>query len=104
MGTSRRLKLQEELASVLGSSNVYFQPPESIVMKYPCIVYEKKAIESLYADNSRYFQSQMYDVTVIDKDPDSSVVQSLLDHFKYIYYDRHYVVDNLNHDSLVISY
>ena len=104
MGTSRRLKLQEELASVLGSSNVYFQPPDNVVMKYPCIVYEKKSITSTYADNSRYFQSQMYDVTVIDKDPDSSIVQSLLDHFKYIYYDRHYVVDNLNHDSLVISY
>ena len=104
MGKSQRLKLQAELVSILGSSNVYFQPPDNVVMKYPCIVFEKKDIDSKYADGSRYLDFQSYDITVIDKDPDSEIAKSLLDHFRYIYYDRHYVVDNLNHDSLVITY
>ena len=30
----RRLKLHEELCDILGSRNVYFQPPETVKMKY----------------------------------------------------------------------
>ena len=37
----RRLQLHEELCSVLGSRNVYFQPPETIKLTYPCIIYSK---------------------------------------------------------------
>ena len=36
----RRNDLQKLLVEVLGSKNVYFQPPESVKMKYPAIVYQ----------------------------------------------------------------
>ena len=36
-----RLELQSVLEQTLGSRNVYFQPPASVKMKYPAIVYER---------------------------------------------------------------
>ena len=36
-----RLNLQDKLEEVLGSKQVYFQPPESLKLKYPCIVYSR---------------------------------------------------------------
>ena len=36
-----RYELHEFLCEILGSRNVYFQPPESVKMKYPAIVYER---------------------------------------------------------------
>ena len=35
-----RLDLQKLLVELLGSDNVYFQPPPSVQMNYPAIVYK----------------------------------------------------------------
>lgn len=40
-----RLNLQTFLEEILESRNVYFQPPESVKMKYPAIVYALDDIE-----------------------------------------------------------
>ena len=40
-----RLILHDELITLLGSSNVYFQPPTSIKMNYPCIIYKLDDVE-----------------------------------------------------------
>ena len=40
-----RYELHEFLCEILGSRNVYFQPPESVKMKYPAIVYERTEIK-----------------------------------------------------------
>ena len=55
-----RLKLHEELVEVLGSRYVYFQPPESIKMNYPAIVYERYDIPNRSANNDIYLQSVKY--------------------------------------------
>lgn len=98
-----RLKLQSELEELLGSRNVYFQPPASLEMKYPAIVYSRSNIRNTFANNSVYKQNDAYEIIVIYKDPDSDIPRkvSLL---PLCSFDRHYVSDNLNHDTFTIYY
>lgn len=98
-----RLNLHNKLVTILGSRNVYFQPPETIKLSYPCIVYERYDIHNTHADDSVYLSECNYRVTVIDSDPDSVIVEKLskLPKTRFI---RHLVVDNLNHDIFSIYY
>lgn len=98
-----RLKLHEELVEVLGSRCVYFQPPESIKLKYPAIIYERHDIPNRFANDEVYLQTIKYKVTVVDRDPDSEIV-SRMSKFKTAKFDKHYVVDGLNHDVFTIYY
>lgn len=100
---NKRLELHEKLCAVLGSKNVYFQPPETVKMNYPAIVYSRSAIDNNFADNGVYTQSHFYEVVVIDKDPDSEIV-SKLSKMPKCQFDRHYASDNLNHDTFTIYY
>lgn len=93
----QRLELHKILVDILGSSNVYFQPPETIKMKYPCIVYERGSGDTIFADNNPYRFTKRYQVTVIDRDPDS-LIPDKVSVLPMCTYDRHYTVDNLNHD------
>lgn len=98
-----RLELHEILCDMLGSRCVYFQPPESVKMQYPAIVYSRSNLRNTYANSKVYDQTCAYQVTVIDKDPDSEIVLqvSLLPLCRF---DRHYVADNLNHDVFTLYY
>jgi len=99
----RRLNLHVELCSVLKSQNVYYQPPESLTIKYPAIVYELADIKNQHADNSVYKQGHYYSVTLIDTNPESSILDEL-SNFRTAKFDRHYVADNLYHDTFTIFY
>lgn len=98
-----RLELHSLLQELLGSSNVYYQPPESIKMEYDAIRYSKKDIMSMHADDSKYVMRDCYELIVISRLPDRPVIKRLLA-LPYCSYDRHYVADNLNHDVLTIYY
>lgn len=98
-----RLELHSILVAALGSDNVYFQPPESVRMSYPCIVYNRSNVDDLRANNSVYRTMTRYTVTVMDKDPDSDIYEKLL-MLKYSKYDNSFRKDNLNHDILTIYY
>lgn len=100
---SRRLELHEILCGILGTRNVYYQPPESVKMTYPAIVYSREDIENTSADNLTYKQSYFYQVTVVDADPDSEIVRKVSKLPRCIY-DRHFTSDNLNHDVFTICY
>lgn len=100
---SRRLELQTLLEETLGSRNVYFQPPESVKMKYPAIVYGLEDIENSFADDGVYLSQRKYLVTVIDGDPDSEIVGKVAI-LPTCRYNRHYETDNLNHDVFLIHY
>lgn len=73
---ANRLDLQALLEDLLGSRNVYYQPPESVKMNYPAIVYALEDIENTFADDGVYLSNRKYLVTVIDKNPDSSLRHS----------------------------
>ncbi len=100
---SRRLLLHEVLCNLLGSRNVYFQPPSSIKMKYPAIVYEVARIDNLHANNGVYLSNTGYSVTVIDSDPDSKIVGKVAS-MPTSKFNRHYEKDNLNHDVYTIIF
>lgn len=99
----RRLELHELLCEILGSRNVYYQPPESVKMLYPAIVYERARIDNNFANNGVYMQSPGYTITVIDKDPDSEIVFKI-SQLPMCRYDRHFTSDNLNHDTFMLYY
>ena len=98
-----RLKLQSELEKILGSRNVYFQPPSSLKIKYPAIVYSRNSIDNNFANNSVYKQDMSYMLTVIYTDPDSEIPINI-SKMKKCRFDRHYTVDNLNHDVFTLYY
>lgn len=95
MGT--RAELHEVLLDLMGSDNVYFQPPPTLSMSYPCIVYNKDDIKTHYADDSPYLHKKRYSVTVIDKDPDSAFPDAV-SQLQLCKFARRYVASNLNHD------
>lgn len=103
MDPSQRLNLDKILREILGTSNVYFQPPETVKMKYPAIVYSRDDIENDHADNGVYMQSTVYQVVVIDRDPDSEIVTKVSKLPKCTF-DRHYAADNLNHDVFTLYF
>lgn len=76
---SKRLELHDILCEIVnitepdGDRHVYFQPPESIKMKYPAIRYSLSNIWNKFASDSIYNQSNSYEVIVIDKNPDSEL-------------------------------
>lgn len=98
-----RLDLQTMLEELLGSRNVYYQPPESIKMSYPAIVYNRSDIRNTYANNSVYSQAHAYTLTVIDYDPDSGIVEKI-SKLPMCNFSRHFTLDNLNHDVFTIFY
>ena len=96
-----RLELQAMLEELLGSQNVYFNPPESIKMKYDAIRYSRKDIVNVYANNSVYKQDNCYELIAIYEDPDSDLPKKL-SKLPKCSFDRHYIADNLNHDVFTL--
>lgn len=100
---SSRTDLQSKLEELLGSRNVYYQPPATVMMNYPAIVYSRKRIESKFANDAKYSKMNCYELIVIDGKPDNPVIDKLLD-FPYSSFDRHYTADNLHHDVITLYY
>ena len=90
-----RLELHDILVGILGSRNVYFQPPPSLQMKYPAIVYSWDGMQVDHADNLNYHAKKDYQVTVIDRDPDSPI-PDLVGALPYCSMSTTMVVDNLH--------
>lgn len=100
----RRYLLQEALEKILGSENVYFNPPENIRMTYPAIVYSVSRKDTKRADDSVYSATTGYDVMYIRKDPDSSIDEAIFSTFPHSTFNRAFVSDNLHHDVYVVYY
>lgn len=98
-----RLELQTKLEEILGSKNVYFQPPETVKIKYPAIIYALSNIANSYANDDVYMQNNSYMITVIDTNPDS-VIATKMSRFKTCKFDRCYKADNLSHFTFTLTY
>lgn len=83
--------------------HVYYQPPANIMIAYPCIVYSMSNIDTKFADNIPYMRQKQYNLTVIDKDPDSMIVDKV-SHLPRCTFDRMYIADNLYHWTFSIYY
>lgn len=93
----RRKELQTVLETILGSRNVYFQPPENFKMKYDCIVYKRDPRTNLHADNLVFGHRQGWTLTHISTSPVSPTVQALAD-LPTCRPEQSYVADNLYHN------
>ena len=98
-----RLELQEILEAIPDVSKVYFQPPESVKLVYPCIIYERERGWDFRADDFLYNYTKSYSLTVIDKNPDSSIPDAVLQ-LPMCSFDRFFALDNLNHWTFIIYY
>lgn len=100
-----RLELQSLLEDIfvsLGMTNtsahsrVYFQPPETVKMTYPCIVYTLDRIDTRYANDKPYLHDRAYTITIIDKNPDSEIPDRVSE-LPMCSFTRKFTNDNLNH-------
>jgi hypothetical protein len=98
-----RAQLQEKLEALLGTRYVYFQPPESVRLNYPCIIYSRTDLDTLFADDSPYRHKFRYSLNLIDPDPDSELLDKLAQ-LPMCVFERSYTADNLNHDVFNVYY
>lgn len=99
----RRIQLHKELVTILGTRNVYFQPPETIKIVYPAIIYSRTSMPSKYANNLVYNNRVAYEIIVVDSNPDSTIVKSM-SMFKTVRHIRNYKKNELNHDVFSLVY
>jgi hypothetical protein len=90
-----RLQLHNLLETL--APHVYFQPPENLVIEYPCIIYGRDFVDTKFADNEPFNITKRYMVTVIDKDPDSEIPNKVAE-LPMSTFNRFYTADGLNHD------
>ena len=100
---ANRLDLQTKLEEILGSRNVYFDPPESVKMQYDAIRYSRSRIQNTFANNSVYKQDDRYEVIAIYRNPDSDLPRRILT-LPMCSHDRHYIADNLHHDVFTLYF
>ena len=83
--------------------NVYYQAP-SKGMQYPCILYALEGKPAVHADNLRYVSMNQYNIKYITRTPDDPVVDTILESFDNISFDRPYKSENLYHNVYTLYY
>ena len=85
------------------SANVYFNPPESIKLLYPCIIYKLSDMNTVPANNMPYMQKNFYNVTLIHNDPDNVIKDKILN-LPCCRFVNTFISDNLYHYVYKIYY
>lgn len=98
-----RVEFQNQLEQLLGSRNVYFQPPENIKIEYPAIIYSRTRIDTTFANNNGYKLDHAYQVVYVHSDPDDPVIDKLA-LFPTSRFQREFTSDNLYHDVFIIYF
>lgn len=99
----RRLELSQILNGIQGVKKAYFQPPKSEKLEYPCIIYKLRSIDSKFANDKPYNNRDGYQITIVDRNPDSKIRQWFMNQ-PLCKFDRFYTADNLNHWVFVFYY
>lgn len=100
----KRAELHEKLVEIMGTGRVHFEPPETVKLSYPCIVYERSAGDTDFANNMPYRFQMRYTLTVISRHADEPINAKLAMSLPSILYNRHFVTDGLHHDVFSIYY
>lgn len=101
--TGKREDLDALLCETLGSDKVYFQPPENLQIRYPCIIYSLTGFFQREADNKNYHRRREYSMTYITKNPDDPMVEKLED-LPFCGMGRPFTAENLHHYPYTIYY
>lgn len=97
-----RLKLSNLLRMILGTGNVYYQPPESKKLEYPCIIYKLVKKDAVHADNRKYLKYDIYQVTYVDRNTESEIPDEIGE-IPYSEFRNTFVKDGLAHWVYEIS-
>lgn len=65
-------------------------------MNFPCIIYNWSNVDDKFADNFNYHPTKCYQVTYVDKNPDSNVPDKIGE-LTLSSFERRFVADNLYH-------
>jgi hypothetical protein len=98
-----REQLQSKLETIMGNTNVYFQPPENVQMAYPAIVYERDRAYAEHADNIPWCITKQYQLTYISRTPDDPAFDALAA-LPMCTHERFFAADDLNHDVFNIYF
>jgi len=98
-----RLDLHTLLTGLLATSAAYFQPPESVKLTYPCIVYRRSDIRVDHANNSPYTMQKEYSLTIITQHPDDTLPEQVMA-LESARHERAFAVDGLNHTIITIFF
>lgn len=99
----RRYELHEALLT-LGAKKTLFQPSPSVKLEYPAIIYTRKSTYTTNADNLIYKGHRLYQIEVIDPDPDTPLIDALLNKFQMIKHVNNFKTSDLNHDVFDLYY
>lgn len=100
----RRLQLSQKLKSLLPSDvSFYFQAPPNTGMSYPCVIYALDDVNVQHADNRPYFSQDRYLLTVIDRNPDSTLWRKIME-LPTATFVRAYPADNLHHKVINLHF
>lgn len=99
----RRRELHQTLVSILGSANVYHQPPENLALKFPAIIYERTDYDVEYANEVPYVATRQWQITVVSQEPSNAVVDELMK-LPTADFKTRYVSNRLQHDVVTIYY
>jgi hypothetical protein len=97
----RRLDLHAILVAI--TPHVYFQPPASLEIQYPCIVYQMDNARTEFAGNMPYMYKKRYQITVMDQDPDS-IIPDTVAGLQSALFDRHFTANNLHHSVFTLYF
>lgn len=102
----RRAELHQILKSLYinGTPHVYYQPPKDARIDYPCIIYKLDDMPALHADNNPYKFGHKYQVSVIDRDPESPLRERIASLPTCRMKTSPYVSDNLHHFVFSLYY
>ena len=84
--------------------NVYFQPPENVRMKYPCIVYSRSTDFTTHSNDKLYLATRRYDLTLIGFKVTDETCDEIRAYFPMCEITQHYVADNLNHTKIKVYF
>lgn len=92
----QRVKLGDALTAF--RPNVYYQPPSTVRMTYPCIRYTFEGFGSKNANDKKYLLREHYQAIDMYYDPDDHKRQEILAAFEYVTFGNTYTADGLHHD------
>jgi len=95
------LTVHSYLASLFPTVTLYFQPPETLKLTYPCIIYSIENIFTRHADNRPYKIKNRYSLMLITRTLDETLNDILLS-IESARFERLFIGENLYHFIVTI--
>lgn len=102
-----RLEIQSTLETLVASKDsgikVYYNPSSQVHLHYPCVLYSLSNIVDFHADNKRYRSLYRYTIQLLTRNSDPNL-DSFLNAFDHISFDRVYEIDGIYHYTFNLIY